>query len=377
MHAPPSDVVVTYEAGWETNHVSWAPLDSHRLLVSSFVSDLDNHIDLLGWDGSRLERVGGVDCFYPPSKAAFSPPGAVAQGNVDLFAASGDYLRLWAVRDAEPGVVTGDSGAATHVGSHADQQGHSRGAAATTSRAEVELRHTFKGRAAATGVEEFCAPLTSFDWNRDKPSMLATTSTDTTIAVWDVETRQIHVRLIAHEKAAFDIAFAPGEQYFGSCGAEGSVRIFDLRQLENCTIVYEHPQPIVRIAWNRDGNSNLVAAVIAETNQCILIDLRNMSQPVSYIVEHDKPINALAWAPHCGTLCTVGEDRQAIMWDVTSTGSGSPGAAAAPLAGNAMLSPRATLSYEAPAEINSVSWGQTQKDWVAVTCGTQVKLLRV
>jgi WD repeat-containing protein 68 len=40
---------------------------------------------------------------------------------------------------------------------------------------------------------------------------------------------------------------------FASCGEDGSVRHFDLRDLETSTIIYESPdkQPLLRVAWNK------------------------------------------------------------------------------------------------------------------------------
>jgi hypothetical protein len=37
---------------------------------------------------------------------------------------------------------------------------------------------------------EFCAPLTSFDWNETDPKRLGTSSIDTTCTIWDIEVGQ-------------------------------------------------------------------------------------------------------------------------------------------------------------------------------------------
>lgn len=36
-------------------------------------------------------------------------------------------------------------------------------------------------------------------------------------------------QLIAHDKEVYDIAFASGKDIFGTVGADGSLRMFDLR----------------------------------------------------------------------------------------------------------------------------------------------------
>jgi WD repeat-containing protein 68 len=111
---------------------------------------------------------------------------------------------------------------------------------------------------------EFCAPLTSFDWNEVDPAIIGTSSIDTTCTIWNIETQQAKTQLIAHDKEVYDIAFTPGTdqvffrnflliwqhelmsrvfvEVFASAGADGSVRMFDLRSLEHSTIIYESPK---------------------------------------------------------------------------------------------------------------------------------------
>jgi len=106
------------------------------------------------------------------------------------------------------------------------------------------------------------APLTSFDWNETDPSMIGTSSIDTTCTVWDVETGQAKTQLIAHDKEVYDIAFAPSTDVFASAGADGSVRMFDLRSLEHSTIIYESPElvPLLRLEWVSQGGPAPVRA---------------------------------------------------------------------------------------------------------------------
>lgn len=48
-------------------------------------------------------------------------------------------------------------------------------------------------------------------------------------------------QLIAHDKEVYDIAFAPGKDIFGTVGADGSVRMFDLRSLSVLLFFYSMP----------------------------------------------------------------------------------------------------------------------------------------
>ena len=56
---------------------------------------------------------------------------------------------------------------------------------------------------------EYCAPLTSFDWNKDEPSLLGTACIDTTCTIWDVTTQQAKTQIIAHDKEVYDIGEQP------------------------------------------------------------------------------------------------------------------------------------------------------------------------
>ena len=76
---------------------------------------------------------------------------------------------------------------------------------------------------------EFCAPLTSLDWNESDPTMVGTSSIDTTCTIWDITKEEPKQQLIAHDSDVYDIAFAKGVFVFASVGADGSVRMFDLR----------------------------------------------------------------------------------------------------------------------------------------------------
>ena len=58
---------------------------------------------------------------------------------------------------------------------------------------------------------------------------MGTASIDTTCTIWDVQTQQVKTQLIAHDKEVYDMGFTSGTDVFASVGADGSVRMFDLR----------------------------------------------------------------------------------------------------------------------------------------------------
>jgi len=49
----------------------------------------------------------------------------------------------------------------------------------------------------------------------------------------------------------------------------------------------------------------------------LLADIRKPSTTVAELGEHQACVNAIAWAPHSAChVCTAGDDRQALIWDL-------------------------------------------------------------
>lgn len=57
---------------------------------------------------------------------------------------------------------------------------------------------------------------------------------------------------------------------FASVGADGSVRMFDLRHLEHSTIIYEDPQhhPLLRLCWNKQDPNYLATMAMDGMEVC-------------------------------------------------------------------------------------------------------------
>jgi WD repeat-containing protein 68 len=160
---------------------------------------------------------------YPVTRLLWEPPSSQKQ-STDLLATSGDHLRLWSLPSEPPVASPGNS--ITRSSNHGRDLPFSK----LTPLALLSNSKT----------PEHTAPLTSLDWNTVSPSLIITSSIDTTCTIWDIPTLTAKTQLIAHDKEVFDVRFcANSVDVFVSCGADGSVRMFDLRSLEHSTIIYE------------------------------------------------------------------------------------------------------------------------------------------
>nr|CAD7257127.1 unnamed protein product [Timema shepardi] len=334
--------IYKYEAPWPLYSMNWSvrPDKRFRLALGSFVEEYNNKVQVvsLDEDTSEFSAKSTFDHPYPTTKIMWIPD---SKGVFpDLLATSGDYLRVW--RAGEP-----------------------------DTRLECVLNNNKNS--------DFCAPLTSFDWNEVDPNLIGTSSIDTTCTIWGLETGQVlgrvnlvtgHVKtqLIAHDKEVYDIAFSRaggGRDMFASVGADGSVRMFDLRHLEHSTIIYEDPQhtPLLRLAWNKQY-PNYLATVAMDACEVIILDKRVPCTPVARLNNHRACVNGIAWAPHSSChICTAGYDHQALIWDIQQM----PRAIEDPI-----------LAYTAAeGEINQIQWGATQPDWIAICYYKALEILLV
>jgi DDB1- and CUL4-associated factor 7 len=279
--------------------------------------------------GISLYKAGEFDHPYPCTKILWSPD-ARNQGGKDLLATTGDYLRVWNVNNSN-----------------------------NTSNPKKEcLLNNNK-------TSEYCAPLTSFDWNEADPNILGTSSIDTTCTIWSLETQTAVTQLIAHDREVFDLAFARGKDVFASVGADGSVRMFDLRSLEHSTIIYESPnlQALLRLEWNKQ-DPNYLATFMVDSRRTVILDIRVPSLPVAELGGHLGCINAIAWAPHSSChICTAGDDSQALIWDLSQ------------MPKRPVEDP--ILAYNAAGEINNLQWSASQPDWVSIGFNDTLQILRV
>ncbi|XP_077248362.1 transducin/WD40 repeat-like superfamily protein [Tasmannia lanceolata] len=311
---------------------------THRLAVGSFLEEYTNKVDILSFDEEtqtfKTDPNLSFDHPYPPTKLMFQPnPNKTLLRKSDLLASSGDFLRLWDIKDSSDGVK----------------------------KTLIEQRSVLNN----SKTSQFCAPLTSFDWNELEPRRIGTSSIDTTCTIWDIERGVVETQLIAHDKEVYDIAWGEAG-VFASVSADGSVRIFDLRDKEHSTIIYESPQPdtpLLRLAWNKQ-DLRYMATVLMDSNKVVILDIRSPTMPVAELQRHRASVNAIAWAPTSSRhICSAGDDSQALIWELPTVADPNG------------IDPN--LVYLAGSEINQLQWSSLQPDWIAIAFANKMQLLRV
>lgn len=313
-----------YLTPWPAYGLSWGARDSERMpfrfAISSYLLDYKNHIHIVERsEKGDLVKSRSYEHCYPPTKIMF-PPKPIPDR--DLFITTADFLRVWNFTNERGG----------------------------TDDAEALI---FKSGSSA------CTPITSCDWNVEDLNIVGCCSVDKVVTIWDLEARKSRKQVMTNEREVYDIAFSAA-QTFATCSADGSVRLFDLRQMEQSTILYESSssqQPPIRIAWNRQ-DTNYISTFGADSVETVIIDVRYPINPVTTLSgRHSGPINGMAWSPQSAqNICTVGEDGVVCIWDAHTGES--------------------LFQHQSSGPINNVAWSSFDKDWIAVTRSNGAQLLR-
>ena len=321
-----------YETKWPAYALAWSsrPENAFRLAVGSCVEKEINHIQIveMNEETRRLECVGEAEHTFPPTKLLWRPEGETST-KADLLASSTTTLNLWKFEDGQVKCI-------------------------------AKLANT-RAQKQPTNLP----PLTSFDWSTVSHHKLGASSVDTTCTIWNLEKMKIETQLIAHDKAVYDIAFSQVDSLFASVGADGSLRLFDQRNLDHSTIIYEAspPSPLLRLAWNKI-NTNYIATIAMDAPGVNLIDIRRPSVALAALCHQDSCVNSISWAPHsrnhllCGT-----DDGYGIIWDVAEA---LPAKLDSPL-----------LAYDCDNEVYQTQWAASQPDHVALGMAHQVRVLQV
>ncbi|KAL1314046.1 hypothetical protein HN51_040748 [Arachis hypogaea] len=324
--------VHSYVAEWPISCLAWSVRrdKAPRLAIGSYLEDYTNKVELIHFNYHTFNFTTDprlvLDHPYAPTNLMFFP--SDNDTNPDLLATSGDNLRLWQI--------------------HHDH---------------IQLKSLLIGNK----VSDHSA-ITSFDWAGFDPRLVATSSVDTTCTIWDIERESMNAQLVAHDKEVYDISWG-GLNVFASVSGDGSVRVFDLRDKEKSTIIYENPVqdcPLLRLEWNK-ADPRFMATVGMNSSKVVVMDIRQPTTPFMELSKHRMSVNGVSWSPDIGRhLCSVGDDSTALIWEVMETGVQGGCCDVEPL-----------MWYGSTAEINHVCWSPMQWDWIALTFLNNLQLLKV
>ncbi|KAI9825912.1 MAG: hypothetical protein M1832_000853 [Thelocarpon impressellum] len=405
-----------YQAPWAIYAFDWCKWSvtqpgsgggAGKVAVGSYLEDGHNFIQILDTQivpqpASEPTSSGatsyGVDYVkmaeathsYPVTRILWEPPSSQKQ-STDLLATSGDHLRLWSLPANATSLISSNSITRS----------------SNSNRDPAPYKLTPLALLSNSKSPEHTAPLTSLDWNTLSPSLIITSSIDTTCTIWDIPTLTAKTQLIAHDKEVFDVRFcANSVDVFVSCGADGSVRMFDLRSLEHSTIIYEptdktdklaspnrmspttaqqtmsYAPPLLRLSAS-PHDAHLLATFSQDSNIIRILDVRQPGQALLELRGHAASINCTEWSPsRRGMLASGADDSLVLVWDLinqnntpTTPGGGLNGTQPGQAGASGDIGRGPTAAWRCDYEVGNISWapqsGLTSHggDWLGVSGG--------
>ncbi|KAL7006829.1 hypothetical protein EMMF5_003715 [Cystobasidiomycetes sp. EMM_F5] len=337
--------------------------------------------------GSDFVALAKQKTAYPVTKVDFSPASlasklqaSAASGSEsrEMLASTSDCLRLWDLAGPQEGLQSPKS---NFVGRQTPRSSYSLSERSTLTNSKGDVT----------------APLTSFCWSTISPSSIVTSSIDTTCTIWDISTNQAVTQLISHDREVFDVAWSPNSKdVFASVGADGSVRSFDLRQLDHSTILYESAStngsrargtPLLRLAFN-PNDANTMAVLHADSPIITVLDVRSPGLAIAELRSHSAAVNGIAWQgssassnssngyhdyPDTGSamLASVGDDSQVLLWNTIQPNSENRQKQTLP---RTFSLPNSAATM--PFAVDSVAWGGG-RDYLAIAMGDTVRCMRL
>ncbi|PVU94263.1 hypothetical protein BB561_002682 [Smittium simulii] len=329
----PKKEICNYYTPWQVGTLAWLEtqdVNHFCFAVGSLAENTKNYIQIAELSPLHsAEKDEEIDDFtmvaehvvdYPVTKILWKPVDYGINNNAELLATTGDMLRIWTSEST--GILNEDNCI------------------------NRSLTQNFSLSTKSSNI----APLTSMDWNKIDSRNIITSSVDTTCTVWDIETQQAKTQLIAHDKEVYDVKFIPNTtDLFYTCGADGSVRMFDLRNLDHSTIVYEErPSIYPKAQLNSSGDfsanglgtfslpllristsildPNYLSVLALDSNQVSIIDLRVPGVALAQLSGHKSAVTSCEWSPiNRYQLATSSTDNNILVWDISSTATGKLG----------------------------------------------------
>ncbi|KAK6613840.1 WD repeat domain-containing protein [Botrytis cinerea] len=325
-------------------------LDSHIVPTQS-----ESYVPGAPKYGLEFTKVAEATHSYPVTRLLWEPPSSQKQ-STDLLATSGDHLRLWSLPSETP-VAT----ASNTIGGRSSNSGRDLPPSKLTPLALLSNSKT----------PEHTAPLTSLDWNTVSPSLIITSSIDTTCTIWDIPTLTAKTQLIAHDKEVFDVRFcANSVDVFYSSPGGGRIS----PTLAQQTMSYA--PPLLRLAAS-PHDTHLLATFSQDSNIIRILDVRQPGQALLELQGHSSSINCIEWSPNRrGTLASGADDSLVLIWDLLSQNTAppvGPSMNGAPASDN---SRGPTASWQCDYEVGNISWAPRSNlnnnengDWLGVSGG--------
>jgi hypothetical protein len=130
------------------------------------------------------------------------------------------------------------------------------------------------------------------------------------VKIFNVADGALLADLVTVEDAMFAVAFSPDGAKLAACGADRSIRVFDVATSKEDIHVEDHADWVMDIAWSPDG-TKLASASRDKTSK--VFDAKTGDALVTFN-GHGESVNSVAFLADGNSVASSGRNRQVHVW---------------------------------------------------------------
>ena len=148
-------------------------------------------------------------------------------------------------------------------------------------------------------------------------SLLASGSSDGTILLWDMRSRE-RVATLGHTDGVAAVSFSPDGSLLASGSSDGTILLWDMRSRERVATL-GHTDGVAAVSFSPDGS---LLASGSSDGTILLWDMRSRERVatlgVAILERHTDGVAAVSFSPDGSLLASGLGDRTVLLWDVAT-----------------------------------------------------------
>lgn len=147
-----------------------------------------------------------------------------------------------------------------------------------------------------------------------QPRYLLSSSADTTIRLWSLDTWTNLVVYRGHQSPVWDVRFCPRGHYFVSASADRSARLWSTPQIAPLRLLVGHDSDVETVAWHPNGAYVFTGAGGGDRTVRMWDIVRGSS--VRLFTGHTGNVTAIACAPDGHVVASADDRGEVILWSL-------------------------------------------------------------
>jgi WD40 repeat protein len=181
-----------------------------------------------------------------------------------------------------------------------------------------------KGESCSHKLKGHQRNVSSVAFSSGKEQLLASGSSDKTVRLWDMRTKECVAELLGHKSGVTSLAFSPNNRLLASTSVDRTVRLWDVVERKAASpvhVLHGHTNRVWSVSFSPDGQQ------LASGSWDRTVRLWSVPEGVpGPVLQHPQSVCCVAFSPAVGSnmLASGCDDGIVRLWDVSGTKQQQP-----------------------------------------------------